>query len=274
MKNVKELFRDDQSKEAVFLRSPNELIIMERLPIELSVESYLLALDFDSDNQTDIVENGIYKWGRIGDHTKFTVIKPADPLHIQKYSSKQEDQGVLFVETMEHYNLTVLKWIINTQIQRTTWIDDIFTGKAEADRVIYADDQIVILPDMKDDRFKLLLFKDHLMRSLRDLDGSHIPLLEMCLQMIRQLMDPNGNKMAVYFHYPPTFYRLHLHIIPVECIKSASSHVYLAHPIEQVIQNLSLCGDYYQRASLALLTRAGYPLCPDDSDKIDSENKK
>ena len=56
----------------------------------------------------------------------------------------------------------------------------------------------------------------------------------------------------VYFHYPPTFYRLHLHIMGLDMhLKTCS--VDKCHLLQSVLNNLRMMKDYYERSSLPKL---------------------
>ena len=57
------------------------------------------------------------------------------------------------------------------------------------------------------------------------------------------------SEVRVYFHYPPTFYRLHIHIMNLG-LESLSCIVERCHDLNMVIQNLAIKSDYYQTVSL------------------------
>ncbi|VEL25172.1 unnamed protein product, partial [Protopolystoma xenopodis] len=120
---------------------------------------------------------------------------------------------------------------------------------------------------------------------LRDLRSEHIPLLKRMLcegrsriidhyAKVRPVMEqesvndeaspkpavpPNQglsrtgesalkeNQILAYFHYPPTFYRLHVHYAHVDAACEHGTRVGRAHLLYDVIQNLELDGDYYAK---------------------------
>lgn len=60
------------------------------------------------------------------------------------------------------------------------------------------------------------------------------------------------NSYRLYFHYPPTFYRLHIHIMALS-LGSMAALVDRAHSVENVINNLKVDSEYYGKVSLLKL---------------------
>jgi len=63
----------------------------------------------------------------------------------------------------------------------------------------------------------MALFCDPKLHSLRDIKGEHIELLKGVRNTIKEILSTkfgmDYSEVRVYFHYPPTFYRLHIHIM-------------------------------------------------------------
>ncbi len=57
------------------------------------------------------------------------------------------------------------------------------------------------------------------------------------------------NNCRAYFHYPPTFYQLHLHIQNLS-LSTQTSTVERCHLLSSVIQNIKIKADYYQKIDL------------------------
>lgn len=53
----------------------------------------------------------------------------------------------------------------------------------------------------------------------------------------------------MYFHYPPTFYRLHIHVTNLR-MQAAIALADRAHMLSSVIGNLKIASDYYKRVGL------------------------
>lgn len=258
------ILRDDRQKKAAFLdSSKSSLVILERLPVNDADVNHV------HDNGFDVHEcNGVYKWGSLMGHTKVTVIEPCDQEHIRKYSASSQTKRTI-VETHEMYTTITKAWIDGQE--RTMWVDNIINGLAETEKVIHSDQHIVILPDSKwvsgetDDLYLLCLFKDPMMKSLRDLSDPRLLMdaKRSIMMVLKERYNSNNislQDVSVYFHYPPTYYRLHCHIVHNRMIEFVSSHVHLAHSLDTVIHNLSLSGSYYRMADLPMLVGPQHPL--------------
>ena len=56
-----------------------------------------------------------------------------------------------------------------------------------------------------------------------------------------------SSKVLAYFHYLPTYWLLHVHFVHIDRMSTdARSSV----PLEQVISNLEITGDYYKKATM------------------------
>ena len=139
------------------------------------------------------------------------------------------------------------------------WVYNIFNHTAEeSKRIEYESDSFVLLPDFcwedlsNTERIYLLaIVKDKNLRSIRDLNGSHLPILYEIKKQVTYCLGntfkQNMNEISMFFHYHPSFYQLHLHITKKDNIDCHHSRY---HPLSQVIQNIELVEDYYQKATL------------------------
>lgn len=62
----------------------------------------------------------------------------------------------------------------------------------------------------------------------------------------------------MFFHYQPSFYHLHVHIVHVKYDAPGMNVASIL--LDNVIENLRLMPDYYQRATLAFVRKEGDPL--------------
>lgn len=196
---------------------------------------------------------------------KATVVYPANETAIKKYSRTEK---ILFSETADLYNQVVEPWIIQKLDQEkdyNQWVYNILDGKSEKNRVVLNDsDQdkgFMLVKDLKsidDSCIKLLAIPHRLdLKSLRDLNEEHLPLLRNILEKgsktIKQkfIKGKSGNVRA-FIHYHPSFYFFHVHF---EVIDPNYYHCSdRDNLLEKVINNIELLPDYYQRATLT------YPL--------------
>ena len=154
-------------------------------------------------------------------------------------------------ETYEQY-LEVLE---KRDAKKDQWVYNILDGTTEQDKVLYRDDEIIILPNYTwdgKDLFKLhvLTFPfDRSLRSIRSLDGSHINLLIHCrdntLKIIEQVYGYQQEQIKMFLHYTPTTYHLHIHFMLITNT-AANSSVEYSHELSNVIYNLSIKSDYYK----------------------------
>lgn len=111
--------------------------------------------------------------------------------------------------------------------------------------------------------YLLAIVHKHDIKSLRDLNHTHLPLLHNLRDRIAVAIEECyclcASQLRIYFHYQPSFYHLHLHINPVRgdapgiwCEKS--------HMLDTVISNIELMPDYYQRVTLPFVLFEGSEL--------------
>jgi m7GpppX diphosphatase len=113
---------------------------------------------------------------------------------------------------------------LKRELAHIQWVNNIIEGKSEAERVVFKCPDYLIVPDFKYTDLKetkklhlMALFSHPKLHSIRDLTGEHAPLLESVRATIEQVLEEqfgvSYSSVRVYFHYPPTFYRLHIHIM-------------------------------------------------------------
>lgn len=189
----------------------------------------------------------------------------------EKYNAVAEIEGELIIcndtsefrcfekklvrETYQDY----LEYILKRNIEKDRWIYNIIDGISEQDSVLYMDDICVIIPtymwDSKNiDKLHLLcLPRDTTLRCIRSLTSAHIPLLEymkkVTLDIIKEKYGLNEYYIKMFFHYDPSTYHLHIHFVNVANHDSRSSVEY-SHDLNNVLFNLSICSDYYQKVIL------------------------
>ena len=108
----------------------------------------------------------------------------------------------------------------------------------------------------------------------RDLTGAELPLLEnireKCTELIlaKYGVPPTKLKMYVvddflyegikhvnfrFFHYQPTYYHLHVHIVHLKYDAPGMGLTNLS--LHDVIETLKVCPDFYSKASLTFVRR-------------------
>lgn len=195
---------------------------------------------------------------------KVTVVHPATKTHLDKASPHQMH---LIKETSETYRNVTRPHYLAQQLS-LSWVYNILEGITEKDRVIYRHTDLdapgngfIVAQDYKwdgrllEELYCLLIVEDRTLHSLRDLRGDrHLPLLRAMLREGRQsVVKKYGIEKSLlrcYFHYQPSFYHLHLHIVPTsaECLGGAV--LGRGHLLQDVISRLEERSDYYEHATL------------------------
>jgi len=143
------------------------------------------------------------------------------------------------------------------------------TGTAEQDRVLCQSEGeetgyvTVVSPNWKDDlhanAFYLCLVRNRQLKSLRDLNESHLPLLKNLLEgCLAAMEDKHGlarSDVHAYFHYQPSFYQLHVHFRAFGAAVDPNFITQREYPLSEVINNIQMCGDFYQRRTLTFGSR-------------------
>jgi m7GpppX diphosphatase len=180
-------------------------------------------------------------------------------------------------ETAEQYRLVHLPLINAVPPAATSWLRDILSKKAEADRIVAEDEDpstgFALLPGMHwnernaGELYLLSFVRRSDLRSIRDLRPEHLPLLrnmrDKGLAAIQQRCGIPASRVRLYFHYPPSFYHLHLHFVHCDNIQVKvlrGQQAGRAHLLEDIITNIELCPEYYLRATLTLQVSELEPL--------------
>lgn len=144
------------------------------------------------------------------------------------------------------------------------WVYNILDGVAEQDKIIYRDEQIIIAPNYTWDgeemlKLYLLVFPtDRTLHTLRDLNSSHLELLEniktKTLEVIKSTYGFNSDIVKSFIHYSPSTYHLHIHFVLVSNTDVNSSTEY-SHDLDTVINILKIKSDYYQSDNIKIKKR-------------------
>jgi m7GpppX diphosphatase len=150
-------------------------------------------------------------------------------------------------------------YIQKRDLNKDQWVYNIINGIEEQDKILYRDEEFIVIPtytwDTKNvDKLHILAIPtDIKLRTIRDLNSSHINLLNYMKKNSLECIDKNyGLKeynLKIFFHYDPSTYHLHIHFININYTECSSSVEY-SHDLDQVIFNLSIHSDYYKLALL------------------------
>jgi m7GpppX diphosphatase len=162
-------------------------------------------------------------------------------------------------ETPEYYNNMTLPNAIKMD---KMWIYSILDGNAEQDRILYQDDNFVLLKDIKWNGDKLneihllALPRRRDLLSIRDIDGSNIDLIQQIDNISRSVMssmyDLSNDRIRSYFHYYPSYWHLHVHF-DTYAQSTSSDSVDFCRSLHDVVENVKLDPNYYKKITLNVI---------------------
>eukprot|EP00960_Hanusia_phi_P064814 765923-Hanusia_phi.AAC.9 len=112
---------------------------------------------------------------------------------------------------------------------RKQWIYEVIEGTREQDNVLIDNSDMVFLPDT------------HALN-----EGVRL----LCTEYIMANTDWKRHNIMAYMHYLPSVFQLHIHF----CAPYGSYttlDILKVHPLDTVIGNLDMDGDYYRKATLS-----------------------
>jgi m7GpppX diphosphatase len=149
------------------------------------------------------------------------------------------------------------------------WVYNILEHKKESERIVFEDsDKFILLPDMKwdgttiENMYLQAIVHQHGIKDLRDLNGTHLPLLQnvkdLSYQAIEKKYGLKRSQVRAFLHYPPSFYHLHVHFTHIRY--QVPGFPERNHLLEQVIENLKLDSDYYKKVSIQCVIKRNDPI--------------
>lgn len=228
--------------------------------IKIGDSSGLFNIILDKNNSNIFVTDEIFKNDK---YNQYNIKAYMNGLMTLNYPinniKKSTEQSILFLETPQHYSMFTHKRAVDCDRQ---WVINIFKGISEANRIIYNNNDYVLLPNMNytndviNELHCLILFKNPMLMSIRDLRKTDIDLLDASyknsLEQIEKRYGLAKNKIIAYFHYYPTVWQLHMHLVNID-YKQANSSIEYSHNIINVIRNLKLDSMYYANATLQVV---------------------
>ncbi len=172
-----------------------------------------------------------------------------DNTKLKKYSKR------IIKESYDEY----LDFLSKRDIEKDRWIYNIIDDIAEQDKILFRDDDIIVIPtylwdSQNIDKLHILCLPTNKnIRTIRDLTSEHVPLLQhmkdVTLETIEKIYGLKEENLKIFFHYSPTTYHLHIHFINTEHTEISSSIEY-CHDLDSVIFNLTMDSDYYKKIKL------------------------
>nr|CDS30169.1 scavenger mRNA decapping enzyme DcpS [Hymenolepis microstoma] len=240
-------------------------------------------VDFPEWKVEEVVNNDVYHRSSVMaglesvNKVSMTVIHPAAPQHFAKYSSSKRQ---IVHETPKVYQSVILPFL-ESNPKDLCWVENILNGTAEVERVLFTDEDaslgFTLVLDYRwdgkhlNELHALALARDPGLMCLRDLRACHLPMLKKMLadgrkKLVEKYRDEEGrgeclreDQIIAYFHYPPTFYRLHMHFVHVEGSADGGTQVGKAYLAEDVIFNIGLKSEYYAERTIPIYLHDTHP---------------
>ena len=251
--------------EASVDNSPDPAVmIIEKLPWKEEDLVGMLTKDTVAKQQFNNDIYGQYSILPSPEHNsvKCNLIHPATQKHIDKYLTSP---GHLVHETAELYRTVTLPHIMSQQFS-LQWVYNVLEHKKEAERIIFEDPDpetgFILAPDFKwtgesvSDLYCLAIVHKRDVKSLRDLNTSHLPLLRniqsQCVKAVNDKYELEPSQLRLYLHYQPSYYHLHVHVTSV-LFTPPGSGCDKGHLLDTVIANIEMDPAYYQKATLSFV---------------------
>ena len=203
---------------------------------------------------TDLIQNKI----------NIEFIYPVNDKIIDKHRKSNFE---LFTETYEIYLNKTLQYINSFDKSHIQWIHNILEGKAE--KILIQTKDFVILKNYTNVENEKIIdclglpFNGDNIKSLRDLNENHLPLLESFYndgkKLIAEKYNCKPNELRAFLHYPPSFYYLHIHFLHIS-LENGGIYVNRAIDLNEVIQNIKLKNNYYQTITIDQSVKVGSKL--------------
>uniref|UniRef100_A0A0N4U6H8 m7GpppX diphosphatase n=1 Tax=Dracunculus medinensis TaxID=318479 RepID=A0A0N4U6H8_DRAME len=238
----------------------NAIIIAEKTPFPADTNSLqAIITNIDFNNFMMFFFEGI----------KSSLIYPCTDMHIEKY--RKQNRCLIQESADDYYNIT-LPYIQSNQLS-VEWVYNVLDKKCESERIIFDNpDQIngfMLLPDLKwngidiENLYVQAIVYRRTIKSVRDLKEEHLPLLknirEQGLKTVEEKYNVHRQQIRMYLHYQPSYYHLHVHFVHIS-YDAAANNVGKAILLDDVINNISLMADYYQKTSLTFEIKENHPL--------------
>jgi len=131
------------------------------------------------------------------------------------------------------------------------------------------DPDFILAPDLKWDGTRLenlyvtAIWCQRGIKSIRDLNSTHLPLLKTVYQRgmaaIFEKYNVPASQLRVFVHYQPSYYHFHVHFVHV-MYEAIGTSIGKAHLLSDIIDNIEMVPDYYQKKTLYYTLKMNDPL--------------
>ena len=125
-------------------------------------------------------------------------------------------------------------------------------GSGDRRRVLYENDLFIVVVDpanIDNVSYHYTAWCKKDLRSLLDIEMCHIPSILQVVLEFDKMKQQNSN---TYVHFPPAFWRLHIHFVPPSHMEGANKYRLTdqIHHINDVVRNITSDDDWYRKRAL------------------------
>ena len=158
-----------------------------------------------------------------------------------------------YICTPENYEQMKSFMAVECNDTNSKWIYDLISNPdtpiPEEDICLYTSNWVMVKNKHygSDLRF-LIIFRNTLLKTIRDLRGAHIGILKDAHKQVSQyLLEHKLYDYIFYFHYLPSVFQLHMHVNKDASLVTGKPNDRIQH-LSAIIQNLKKDSNYYARA--------------------------
>ncbi len=177
------------------------------------------------------------------------IVKEVD-YDVQLYRKPSNARYVHVLETYDSYLSNVLPHIKEKRLEELKF-----------NTILYEDESCILAQDLKhtlETPYYVLFTKTNELKSLRDLNQNHLPLLKSLREIVNKYVSTAENCaencIRAYIHYYPSIWRFHIHVNLLKD-KWESTSLDYSTSLHAVITNISCVGNYYQTVELQTVDR-------------------
>lgn len=131
------------------------------------------------------------------------------------------------------------------------------TSDTVRETVVYSDSAIIIVNDYKwdgqctDQLYWLVIFRRRDLHTIREVSVNDcVHARQAVLAMLHRMYGMSVHDVLMYFHYRPSYYALHMHVVSVQREVDAGMCVGRGVLVDDVIDNLRMDGMYYRKKTM------------------------
>ncbi len=162
----------------------------------------------------------------------------------------------LIHENTEFYHSDRFQDFIQSEISKKQWIYKIISGEKEQEDILFRTKDFLLVPDVEskeDENFLnwIVIFTNSNYKCIRCLTDRDVPLLQEIEYQVKKRMPPECQDVMMYFHYPPSVWQLHLHVLtPCNVLRTTNS-MQKVYFLQDVISCLNIDTNFFLKTTLS-----------------------